>query len=328
MAVKVAFIGSGGIANSHLNALKKVPDTQIVGLCDVDEAKLAAKQKEFGGDIFTDPDRMLATTKPDTVYICLPPFAHGAAEMACIKHKVPFIVEKPLTNDMALARKVAAGVKKAGIMAATAYMTRYRRSVARARELLLNDPPALAYGGWIGGFPGKHPWLFDKKLSGGQMLEQTTHTVDLLRYLCGEVVEVFSYKADPKFVKEAQGFKADCASTVAMQLKSGGVANIMNAWVCRAGGGVFLTLLSPNYKVEFSGWEQSVKITHAGGTHTEEVKGEQNIFEIEDAAWINAVKTGKADGVKSSYEDGVRSLAVSLAANESMDTGKAVKVKA
>lgn len=327
MTVKVAFVGVGGIAGAHLNALKKLPEVQIVGLCDIDQTRLAARQQEFGGDTFTDPDRLIAATKPDTVFVCLPPFAHGPAEMACIKYRVPFIVEKPIANDLALAKRIAAAAKRVGLMTGVAYMNRYRHSVARARELLQQDPPALVYGGWIGGFPGKHPWLFDKKLSGGQMVEQTTHTVDLLRYLCGEVTEVFAYKADPKFVREAPGFKADCASTVAMQLKSGGVANIMNAWVCRAGGNVFLTLISPNYRIEFSGWEHTARITHAGGTHTEDIKGEPNIFEIEDAAWIEAVKRSSAEAVKSDYRDGLLSLAVSLAANESMETGKPVKVK-
>jgi len=60
----------------------------------------------------------------------------------------------------------------------------------------------------------------------------------------------------------------------------------------------------------------------------EEIKGEDNIFEIEDAAWIAAVKRGKPNGVLSDYADGVGSLAVSLAANESMATGKPVRVRA
>jgi len=326
MPVKVAFIGAGGIAGAHLNSLKKMPDVEIVGLCDVDKARLKARQEEFGGETFTDPNKMLAATRPDAAYVCIPPFAHGPAELACAKHRVPFIVEKPCALDLKTARKILSAVKRAKLMAAVAYMNRYRQSVARAKELLSKDPPALVYGGWIGGFPGQHRWLFDKKRSGGQMLEQTTHTVDLLRYLCGDVKTVACYAADKKFVKGAKNFKADCASTTAMAMKSGAVATIMSAWVCRAGGGVFLSLFSPNYRMDFSGWDHSVRITHAGGAHVEEIKGESNIFEIEDAAWIDSVRKRNRSGVKCDYADGVRSLAVSLAANESMATGKPVRV--
>lgn len=327
MAVRVAYIGVGGIAGQHLASVKKMPDAQIVGLCDIDKARLEARQKEFGGEIFTDPEQMLKSVKADTCFICLPPYAHGPAEMACVKYGVPFIVEKPIALNVKTAKKIADAVKRAKLMAAAAYMNRYRASVARARELLAGDPPALIYGGWIGGFPGSHPWLFDKKKSGGQILEQTTHTVDLLRYLCGEAEAVACYAASNKFVKEAINFKADCASTVAIKMKSGAVANIMSAWVCRAGGGVFLSLFSPNYRIDFSGWNHDVKIYHGNGLHVEEIRGEGNIFEIEDRAWINAVKAGKMTGVLSDYEDGLKSLALCEAANISMATGKPVKVK-
>ena len=45
----------------------------------------------------------------------------------------------------------------------------------------------------------------------------------------------------------------------------------MSAWVCRAGGDVFLILVAKNVKIEFSGWELSVKITLAGGAQAEEL---------------------------------------------------------
>ncbi len=326
--VRVAFIGAGGIAGQHLKELEKMPDVEIVGLCDVNRKRLKERQAEYGGETFTDPAGMLAATRPDTAYVCLPPFAHGPAEMACVKHRVPFMVEKPVAMDLKTARTIRAAVKRTGLMTGAAYMTRYRAGVQRARRLLVKDPPALIHGGWVGGFPGNHPWLYDKKKSGGQLLEQTTHTVDLLRYLCGEVTTVSCYAAPRDFVQGARNFRADCASTAVMKLKSGAVAGIMSAWVTRAGGGIWLTLVSPNFKIEVTGWEASVRITHAGGRHVEEIKGEDNIFEIEDAAWIAAVKRGKPNGVLSDYADGVGSLAVSLAANESMATGKPVRVRA
>ena len=328
MSTRVAFIGVGGIAGQHLNSVKKMAGTEVVGLCDVDKKRLAQRQAEFGGETFTDPVAMLKTTRPDTAYICLPPFAHGPAEMACLRYRVPFIVEKPVAIDMKTAKKILAGVNRTGAMASAAYMNRYRAGIQRAREVLAKDPAGLICGGWVGGFPGKHPWLYQKDKSGGQLLEQTTHIVDLLRYLCGEAESVSCFAADPKFVKGARGFTADCASTANIKMRNGAIANITSAWLSKAGGmGVYLTLLSRDHKTEFSGWNNDVRITHAGGQHVEEIKGEANIFEIEDSAWIKAVKTGKPSGVLSDYADAVKSLAISLAANESMTTGKPVKLR-
>ncbi|MBL7077289.1 MAG: Gfo/Idh/MocA family oxidoreductase [Kiritimatiellae bacterium] len=328
MSVKVAFIGVGGIAGQHLSSLRTIGGTEIVGLCGVDKKRLAKRQAEFGGETFTDPAAMLKATRPDTAFICLPPFAHGAAELACLRYRVPFMVEKPVAIDMKTAKKILSGVKRTGVMAAAGYMSRYRAGIQRARELLSRDPAGLICGGWVGGFPGKHPWLFQKEKSGGQLLEQTTHIVDLLRYLCGEAESVSCYAADRSFVRGARGFTADCASAAAIKMKSGAVANITSAWLSKAGGtGVYLTLFSRDHMIEFSGWNNDVRITHAGGQHVEQIKGETNIFEIEDAAWIKAVKNGKPTGVLSDYADAVKSLAISLAANESMATGKPVKVR-
>ena len=329
MSVKVAFIGVGGIAGQHFNSVAKIAGAETVGLCDVDAKRLAQRQAEFGGETFTDPAQMLKATQPDTVYISVPPFAHGAAELACLRFRVPFMVEKPVAIDMKTAKKILSGVKRTGVMAAAAYMNRYRAGIQRVREVLAKDPAGLICGGWVDGFPGKHPWLFQKEKSGGQLLEQTTHIVDLLRYLCGEAESVSCYGADSKFVRGARNFTADCASTAAIKMQNGAIANITSAWLSKAGGmGVYLTLLSRDHKIEISGWNNDVRITHAGGKHIEEIKGEDNIFEIEDAAWIKAVRTGKPTGVLSDYADAVKSLAISLAANESMATGKPVKAKA
>jgi hypothetical protein len=59
---------------------------------------------------------------------------------------------------------------------------------------------------------------------------------------------------------------------------------------------------------------------------SEGIKGENNIFEIEDAAFIEAVRTGDRSGIKSDYTDGMKSALVSLAANESVKSGNPVSL--
>ncbi len=70
--------------------------------------------------------------KPDTTWVCLPPHTHGEAELALVQRRIPFFVEKPITNDLALAKKIAEAIDKAGSFAGGAYLNRYRRSVNRA----------------------------------------------------------------------------------------------------------------------------------------------------------------------------------------------------
>jgi len=323
---KIAFVGAGGIAGKHMEALGKAGSVETVGICDVDAGKAQARREKFGGQAFSDAEEMLDATKPDGVFICLPPHAHGPAEAACIDRRIPFLVEKPLANDLALAEKIASRVAKASLITAVGYMNRYRKGVQRAKELLAERPVSLIYGGWLGGTPGNHPWLTQKKLSGGQIVEQTTHTFDLLRYLCGEAAVVQCFAAGG-FVPHSPTYDTDDASSVLIKMKSDAVANIMSSWSAGPGGGVFLTLTGPKIQISFTGWDHTMQAAGGDGKISENQPGEPNIFELEDRAFLQAIRTGQASSILCDYADGVESLRLSAAANRSIDTGKPVAVR-
>jgi myo-inositol 2-dehydrogenase/D-chiro-inositol 1-dehydrogenase len=114
-----------------------------------------------------------------------------------MKAGVPFFVERPVGHRLEVCRGIAALVQAHGLLTAVGYMNRYRRGVRRARGLRRGPPPVVAYGGWLGGTPrraaatGIGSWWVDRARSGGQFVEQVSHTVDLLRFPCGEARGVF-----------------------------------------------------------------------------------------------------------------------------------------
>ncbi|HOS91758.1 MAG TPA: Gfo/Idh/MocA family oxidoreductase [Armatimonadota bacterium] len=323
--VRVAFVGSGGIAQAHLKELSQMADVELVGFCDVVEDKAQRAATQYGGHAFTCPRAMFGSVQADAAWICLPPFAHGDAEMSAIEHGVPFIVEKPVGLDLGQCREIAAAAAEKGLITAAAYMNRYRKGIQRARELFATDPPVLSLGGWIGGSPTPVPgtishWWIQRHKSGGQYVEQVTHTTDLVRYLCGEATHVFAFGAKG-FNVGIPDYTIDDAAAVSILLKNGGVANLCSCCASGASGGVWLDVFAKQTCARFSGWEHTAKITVAG-QETEEIAGEGDIFRIEDAAFIQAVKSGDASGVLSTYADGVESLALGLAANRAIETGQ------
>lgn len=321
--MRIAFIGTGGIARSHAQGLAKRPDITFVGACDVDLARATAFAKDYGGEAFTNPGEMLDRTRPDAAWVCLPPFAHGEAELSLLDRRIPFLVEKPVSNDMDTARRIMDGVERTGTLVSVGYMTRYRRGVQRMREILQSDPPVLAHGAWIGGAPGVYWWRV-KALSGGQIVEQTTHTFDLARYLLGEPVDVFARGVRGR-VGDMEGYDVEDASTVAVTFENGAVANLMSSCASRAGGGVHMTVAAMHHYATFTGWEHSVVIRKSA-LEEERIQGESNIFEIEDGAFVAAVSNDQPELIRSPYADGVRSLAFCLAANRSLETGEVVSV--
>ncbi len=329
--VRVAFVGSGGIARSHLEGLVKFPDVELVGFCDVRAETAAETIQKFApkAAMFGTAVEVMDATKPDAVYLCLPPFGHGEAEREAIKRKIPFFVEKPIHLDYNDAKEISALVDKKNLLTCVGYMNRYRRGVQRVRELARKDKPILVHGGWIGGTPKPPPgvtniwsWWVTKEKSGGQLHEQSTHTFDIARYLCGDAKEVYTVAARG-FVKDVAGYTNDDASHCVIRFKSGAIADIYSSCSTNQGGGINLNVYGGQFCAKFTGWEHSVKIERSK-IESEEIKGEEKIFEIEDRVFIDAVKRNDKKAPLSNYADGLKTLRLTLAANESIVTGKPV----
>ena len=79
--VRLGFIGTGGMASAHMNNLKNFNDVKFVAMCDVSEDRAKQRAEEFGGNAYTDYQRMYDSEELDAVYICTPPFAHGPQEI-------------------------------------------------------------------------------------------------------------------------------------------------------------------------------------------------------------------------------------------------------
>lgn len=329
--VRLGFIGSGGIVRSHLEqGLKDFPDVEFAGWCDLNAETAAARREQVGGhgEVFVDAQQMLDIVKPDAVYIMLPPYAHGPAEELVIARRIPFFVEKPVAIDLETAQRVAEGVERYNLLTSVGYMTRYRKSVQRVRELLRTQKPVLLHGGWLGGGPAKYEgiwaWWVQKDKSGGQFLEQTTHTIDLARYLFGDVRSV--YAAPVRGCRERPPFfTIEDASMVQLQFRNGAAGNLYSSCSTSVGGGISLTLWATDMKAEFTGWEHTVKIMLPDG-ETINIPGEQNIFAKEDRAFIDSVKAGADRGILATYADGLKATEIAVAANRSMETGEVVEL--
>jgi len=332
--VRLGFVGCGGIAESHLKGIIKNPYAKLVAFCDInlDRARIIAKK--YGGEeaaIFSSAEKMFKDSEIDAAYFCLPPFAHGA-EFEAIDRNIPFFVEKPINLYLDQAREIAEAVEQKGLMTSVGYMNRYRRGVQKAREIFREDSPILLLGGWIGETPKAQSgvqiwrWWIVKEKSGGQFHEQVTHTVDLVRYLAGEIIEVHAFPAKG-FNKDApSGYNIEDASVVNLKFKSGAVGNLWASCSANAGGGgVSLRIYAKRTTALFKGWEHNLKLFRTG-REPEQISGEPNIFEIEDNAFIDAVRLRDPSKILCTYSDALGTLKVTLAANESMESGKPVKI--
>jgi predicted dehydrogenase len=189
MSVRIAVVGAGGVAARHVRVLSGFDDTQVVAVADTVPAAAERLAATCGATPYAAAEALLDREDVDAVYVCVPPFAHGEPERAVLARGLPLFVEKPLAADLDTAAELATEIADRGVVTGTGYHWRCLDTVERAAELLADAPPRLALGTWLDKVPPP-AWWSTRALSGGQVVEQLTHVVDLARLLVGEVEEV------------------------------------------------------------------------------------------------------------------------------------------
>lgn len=166
--VRIGMIGAGIISTRHLGNLQGFEDVQIVSIVDplIDRAQNLAQRA--GAKTYADFNAMLEHESMDGVYICIPPFAHGAPEKAVIEHQLSFFVEKPLAIDFEVAAQIASMVTACNLITATGYHWRYLDVTERAQDLLSKNPAHLTLGYRLD-FTPPPSWWPTASLSGGSL---------------------------------------------------------------------------------------------------------------------------------------------------------------
>jgi myo-inositol 2-dehydrogenase / D-chiro-inositol 1-dehydrogenase len=221
----VGFVGAGGVAVRHARHLADLPNVQIVGVTDPDVAAAQSFADMTGAAAVPDL-RALLNTSPDAVYVCVPPHAHGPIEEQVLAAGTPLFVEKPLALDLPTAQRIADTARKSRVVTAVGHHWRYSPAIDLVRQLLDGRPVRLAVGSWIDRVPPVS-WWGTRALSGGQIVEQAVHVLDLIRLLCGDVVAVNAYaNAAPPCAPNAD---VDGATVAILRFQSGAVGTVAAA---------------------------------------------------------------------------------------------------
>jgi predicted dehydrogenase len=317
----VGFIGAGGIASRHIGDLARLPDVRISGVADVARDRAEEQAARVGATPYTDYTEMLDREKPDAVYICLPPFAHGAPEQALIARRIPFFVEKPLATTLAAATEILEGVERAGLVTAVGYHWRHLEPINGVKNSLPWHPARMALGYWLDMTPPPL-WWRKQEQTGGQMVEQTTHIFDLARYLLGEVDTVFALAAFQPRERYPDADVAD-VSTATLQFKSGVIATISSTCILESPYRIGLDVLCEGVVYECT--EHRVWVDHGWG-HREEWTPNADPFMIEDGDFLTAVRENNPSGVRVPYAEAYQTHRLVTRCAESAQARRALEV--
>ena len=334
MSVKIGFVGTGGIANSHLGGLSKIEGVRITALCDSVEGKAqtaaerwASRKKEeelafeIVGTPYTDYREMYSKEDLDAIYVCLPPDSHGDVEIDAAKAGLHFFVEKPVNLYVEKGIEAAEAIDKAGVITSVGYQSRYSNNADAARKFLSDKTIGMVVAEEFSGVAGgdTHWWRVMEK-SGGKQHEQTTHRLDMIRFLAGDIVEVFKYHALRINTDMANHTIPDLEIT-SFVFESGALGILTVSCAMTKGGGHGKTefLLEGHTIMHYP----SLEIVPAGTTT---IEVESKPIPSIDRAFVDAVRSGDSSQIRSTYKDGLKTATVTLAANQSALEGRPVAV--
>jgi len=317
--MKIAFVGVGGIARSYRESLKTL-GKPVSAVCDIDPATAKRVAEEERARAYTDHREMLTEEKPEVVFVCIPPGAHTTQVIDAAELKAALFVAKPIALDLDLARRTRDAIAQAGAINQVGYMARYSDMTQKAREVVGDRGIAMAFGRFTCRMSPTHPWWGQFAMSGGQMLEQSTHIFDYLRYFVGDVAEVQAFGITG--VSEGIADFEEC-TVCNLRFESGAVGNINSSCVSGTEDGFSAELVGDDLYVKCV---MDTKLRARVGGEQVEFEGEERGYFRQVEHFLRAVETQDQSLVRSDYDDALRTLAVTVAANRSLRSGSVEKV--
>ena len=98
--IKVGVVGTGFIGPAHIEALRRLPNIEVVALCEANAELANSKAAQFGIDRACEFDELLAMKEIVAVHICTPNFLHYPQSKAGSQAGKHVVCEKPLAKDL------------------------------------------------------------------------------------------------------------------------------------------------------------------------------------------------------------------------------------
>jgi predicted dehydrogenase len=298
--MKVALVGTGQIAQRHLRAFPRIEDVRVVGHVATDQTKADAAAVAWGGRGYTSIQDLLASETVDAVWITVPPDQHGPIEYALLEAEIPFLVEKPLSSDRATAESIGEVIARKNALVGVGYNWRAMDTLPAVRAEISRNPVRMVVGAFYVNTPATS-WWTQQSRSGGQIVEQATHLIDLTRTLVGEGTVLAAHAAH--FDRPVYP-DADIAGVSAALLRfEPNIVGVFSATCILArGASVNLQLFCENLLITIS----RKGVTYDDGETQRTESSTVDSYEAQNRAFLAAVRSGDKTLIYSTYEDALR----------------------
>ncbi len=199
---RIALAGCGRISKNHFDAIAKIEDLELVGVCDTVEARAKEAAERYDVPWFTSWHKLLETVPCELAAICTPSGLHpqhGVMAARAVKH---VICEKPMAISLTTADELVQAADDAGVHLFVVKQNRLNPPIQLLKRALDKGRFGRLYMAnttvrWTRPqeYYDQAPWRGTWEFDGGAFMNQASHYVDLIQWLVGPVESVMARTA-------------------------------------------------------------------------------------------------------------------------------------
>ncbi len=309
--IRAGVIGVGAMGQHHVRIYSEMENVELVGISDVSESRVSELAQQYNTKGFTDYNELLEQGL-DAVSIVVPTTMHMPIGLDVIKSGANLLVEKPIADTLENAEKLTDAANDAGVKLMVGHIERFNPAVTKLKQII--DSGLL---GKIVSISARRVGPYNPRIRDvGVILDIGVHDIDVISYLYDKKVnEVYSIAG-----ADIHSFEDHAAIVLRYNHEFSGIVEtnwltphkVRKLTVIGVDGVAYLDYIDQTVELHDGEWIRKAKVEMG-----EPLKKELMHF-------ADAISNGNEPSP--SGEDGIHALKVAMAAIESYEKAKAIKL--